>query len=108
MNFLSPESILNQTILIDLPSLIFGSQHSDSFLAIEDTLKYKFDNVMNISKSGGHRLMSIQNYLRDRLTKLEIASDTFDLFNYWHIIQLGGIISAGMAFFDFYIPVLAF
>ena len=98
LNLLDPSSILNHTVEIHLPELMFSSQYSDSLFAIEETLRYKFDNVMNVTKTDKGRLTSIQNYLHKRLAQLEMASDTFDWFNYWHLIQLVGVCAAGAAF----------
>lgn len=98
LSFLSLDSILNHTVLVDVPSLIFGSEYSNSFLAIEESLKYQFGNVINASKSDVHRLTSIQNYLYEKLANLDMSADTFNLFNYWHLVQLAGVVFATIAF----------
>ena len=86
---LRPETILSHSLEIDIPALAIASNDANSFLALEQSLRYKFEDIVNASQADVEHLGSLESRFAALSREIGKRQLHFRLENYLDWITCG-------------------
>ena len=89
LQFIDPDTWINNNVTVTLPAILLASSEDDRGAAVEKTLRYNFNKLLNSSKADQRIFDRFSDYLWNQLSELVVTRSSFNLFDWSHWFAVG-------------------